>query len=240
MDRIQPTLRPDHWPVGTMSWRSLLFLHWPVRIEDLRPLVPSRLSIDTYEGVAYVGVVPFLMRDVRASGVPDALGLDLLETNCRTYVHLDGRDPGVWFFSLDAASLLAVLGARASFGLPYYYARMQMERSGDLVEYEMKRLTLRAPRFSTCYRIGAALGPSEPGSLQFWLLERYILYARRAGAVLLSGQVHHGAYPVRAAETLAVHDELIVAAGLPQPQGPPALAHYSEGVDVEVFRPRLC
>jgi uncharacterized protein YqjF (DUF2071 family) len=239
MDRIRPTLRPDGWAVGLMKWRTLLFVHWPVPIEAIRPHVPARLSIDTFDGVAYVGVVPFLMLDVRVKGTPKRLGIDTLETNCRTYVHLDGRDPGVHFFSLDCESLLAVLGARTSVGLPYYYASMQMKKDGDEVDYRLKRRSPRAPSLSVRYRVGQPLGPSEPDSLQFWLLERYLLYVERAGGLLLCQQVHHAPYPARSAEVLEIRDELIAAAGMPQPQGLPPLAHWSEGVDVEVFRPRL-
>src|SRR5579884_1349067 len=113
MDRIAPSRRPPSSPVGTQKWRSLLFLHWEVAPDALRPHVSPELSIDTFDGRAYVGVVAFGMRSVRPLRLlpPVPTATDFEETNVRTYVHAGGRDPGVWFFSLDASSALAVLGA---------------------------------------------------------------------------------------------------------------------------------
>src|SRR5438094_831037 len=128
IDRLAPARRPDAIAVGTQRWRDLLFLHWPVPEAALRPVVPAALEIDLHEGTAYVGLVAFAMQDVRFRGMPDALALEFLETNVRTYVTRAGGDPGVFFFSLDAASRLAVHVARATFGLPYYPARMSLRR----------------------------------------------------------------------------------------------------------------
>jgi uncharacterized protein YqjF (DUF2071 family) len=241
IDRVAPARRPVGWPVvNYQEWRSLLFLHWPVPVEALRPLVPKRLTLDLYEGEAYVGVIPFLVQRLWPVGVPRALGFGFLETNCRTYVHLQGRQPGVYFFSLDAASPLAVAGARAAFGLPYFFAGMRMERHDGLVEYRLRRRSLlgRAPGLNVRYEIGEPLGSSEPGTLQHLLIERYLLHVERplAGG-LWTTQVHHRPYPVRAARVLELQDELVGAAGLPEPGGPP-IVHYSPGVDVEVFAPR--
>src|SRR5579875_1339985 len=128
IDRIAPTRKPRRWPVGRMNWRELLFIHWPIRPEELRPLVPSQLELDLFEGVAYVGLVPFTMTGVRPVGLPPVRGLSRFhETNVRTYVHREGRDPGVWFFSLDAANPVAVSLARRLYHLPYYLARMFLE-----------------------------------------------------------------------------------------------------------------
>ena len=126
IDRVAPSRRPDRRAVMYQKWRSLLFLHWPVPIAALRPLVPAALDLDLWEGVAYVGLIPFAIEQARPVGPPASLALGFLETNVRTYVHLRGRGPGVYFFSLDAASRLAVAGARLGFGLPYYHARMRM------------------------------------------------------------------------------------------------------------------
>jgi uncharacterized protein YqjF (DUF2071 family) len=233
IDRLAPTRRPPGPAAGTQKWRHLLFLHWPVPVEALRPLVPSRLSLDLHDGVAYVGLVPFAMEDVRPAWVPRPLALDFLETNVRTYVHFEGRDPGVWFLSLDAASRLAVHAARLGWHLPYHYARMDMRLGEAGITYECARATPARPRLRARYRPGDPLPASAPGSLQFFLLERYILYAERNGR-LFTGRVHHRPYPAYAAEVHEVTDDLVAAAGLPRPAGPP-LAHYSPGVDVEVF-----
>ena len=122
MDRLSPTYQPNRKVGGHQKWRQLLFMHWPVPIEELRPLVPERLSLDLWEGKAYLGVVPFIMRDVAPWWLPSFFAFNFLETNLRTYVHLDGEEPGVYFFSLDAASRLAVWAARMGWGLPYFYA----------------------------------------------------------------------------------------------------------------------
>ena len=232
VDRIAPTVRPAGKAVGYQRWRSLAFLHWEVPTAALRQVVPAELELDLYEGTAYVVVVPFAMRDIRPSWWPRRLAFHFLETNVRTYVVCQGQ-PGVYFFSLDANSRLAVLAARASFGLPYYHARMQMEQSGDVVDY-LSRRTSNGAVHHLRYQVGEPLGVSEPGSLEHFLLERYLLFVRRGGRVSV-GQVHHSPYPVQRARVLGVQDELIAAAGLPAVRTPPRWAHYSAGVDVEVF-----
>ena len=213
-------------------------MHWPVPVEALRPLVPARLKLDLYDGVAYLGLTPFAVKAARPLGAPKALGLGFLETNVRTYVHVDGRDPGVYFFSLDAASLLAVVGARLSLGLPYFLARMRARRRGGVVEYGARRRSGRRPRLAVRYEIGEPLGASRPGTLEHFLLERYLLHLERWGK-LWTVQVHHAPYPVRRARVLDLRDELIAADGLPEPVGLPPLVHYSPGVDVEIFPPRV-
>jgi uncharacterized protein YqjF (DUF2071 family) len=240
IDRLAPTLRPDRPVVMYQRWRDLLFLHWSVPPEALRPLVPSGLELDRFEGRAYVGLVPFTMKGVRPAGLPAFRPLsDFHETNVRTYVHHGGRNPGVWFFSLDAANPLAVLLARAWFHLPYHHARMRLvhpEHPG-IVSYTGERLW-PGPRPAS-YAIEAGPtnldppAPSAPGRLEHFLIERYLLYASRRGR-LYRGQVHHPPYPVQAAEVRALDETLLNAAGITRPQGPP-LAHFASGVDVEVF-----
>lgn len=235
LDRIAPTRRPDGPNAGTQRWRELAFMHWPVPAEAVRALLPPALSLDLWEGEAYVGIVPFLMRDIAPSWLPSALAFDFLECNLRTYVHLDGDAPGVWFFSLEASSWLAVQAARAGWGLPYHHARMHHGREGDVARFETVRRGSGA-RLAVRYRIGEPLGPSTPGSLEHFFLERYLLYSIRRGR-LERGQVHHAPYPARRAEVLEVDDELVEVAGMPRVTGLPALAHFSDGVDVEVFAP---
>ena len=238
IDRISPTRRPPRRPIGYQLWRALLFMHWPVAVEALRPLVPARLSLDLHEGIAYVGLTPFVVKRARWLPMPAALGLDFLETNVRTYVHLDGHDPGVYFFSLDAGSLMAVAGARVGFGLPYFHARMKTRQREQVVDYWAQRLSGWRPRLDVSYEPGQPLGTSAPGTLEHFLLERYLLHVERAGA-LWTVQVHHAPYPAQRARVLHVHDELIGADGIPQPDGPPPLVHYATGVNVEIFAPRI-
>jgi uncharacterized protein len=233
IDRIAPTLRPAQPIVGYQHWRDLLFLHWPVPVGMLRPLIPAPLSIDTYEGTAYIGLVPFWMFGVRPGWAPERSAFRFLETNVRTYTHLNGRDPSVYFFSLEAASAIAVSVARAQFGLPYFWARMGIRRDGPRIEYRSRRLFGGQVRTWALFEPGAQLGPSVPGSLEHFLIERYYLHVERSGR-LWRGQVHHTAYPLQRATLLGLHDELLGAAGLPQPVGPPPLVHFVKGVDVNI------
>jgi uncharacterized protein YqjF (DUF2071 family) len=232
IDRIAPTRRPNRREAGYQKWRSLLFLHWAVPIDVLRPLVPAQLELDLHDGVAYVGVVPFEMKDIRPRWSPRALAFNFLETNVRTYVLSNDR-PGVYFFSLDASSRIAVLAARTGWGLPYYHARMEMTRMGEEINYSTRRPS-SGVQHQVRYRIGENLGSSLPGTLEHFLLERYLLFVERRGQIL-SGQVHHTPYPAHQAHVLVVEDGLIAAAGLPGVKHPPDFAHYSPGVDVEVF-----
>src|SRR5690349_10834684 len=117
--RPRPTQRPAGPPAGYQHWRRLFFAHWRVDPARLRPLVPASLSIDDYDGQAYVSLTPFMVQAARPFGAPPALGLSFPETNVRTYVRLERGEPGIYFLSLDAASLVAVGGARVSLGLPY-------------------------------------------------------------------------------------------------------------------------
>jgi hypothetical protein len=157
---------------------------------------------------------------------------NFLETNVRTYVLCNDR-PGVYFFSLEASSRIAVWAARVFWGLPYHYARMKMTHTANEISYHSRRASNGAAH-QVRYKLGETVGPSEPGTLEHFLLERYLLFVKR-GSQILCGQVHHTPYPVQKVQVLEVQDELIAAAGVPQPSGPPVFAHYSSGVDVEVF-----
>jgi uncharacterized protein YqjF (DUF2071 family) len=232
IDRLAPTLRPAGKPAGYQRWRSLLFLHWPIAADALRPLVPAGLELDLYDGQAYVGLVPFAMEGVRPIWYPETLALRFLETNVRTYVTCRGR-PGVFFFSLDANSPLAVQTARLGWGLPYYVASMTTAETNGGVHYSVRRRSTGA-RLDVRYRLGKLLGPSAPGTLEHFFLERYLLFVLRRGR-LLAGQVHHPPYPAQEVMIDEVRDELIAASGLPAVSDPPEFAHFARGVDVEVF-----
>jgi hypothetical protein len=217
---------------GWQKWRSLLFLHWPVPVEVLRPLVPAALELDLHDGVAYVGVVPFAMHGVRPRWWPASWAFRFLETNVRTYVYR-GDQPGVYFFSLDAASWLAVWAARRFWGLPYYHAEMSLQRQDDTICYRLARHGSQA-HHQVSYRVGSPLGPSQPGTLEFFLLERYLLFVQRRGTIY-AGQVYHTPYPAHGAEVLEIQDGLLRAADIDGADERPTYAHYSPGVDVEIF-----
>jgi uncharacterized protein YqjF (DUF2071 family) len=229
--------RPDRKPSGTQNWRDLLFVHWEVSRDALRALVPKSLELDLWEGRAFVGVVPFVMQAVRPAFLPRVMALDFLETNVRTYVRYRDR-PGVYFFSLEASSFVAVKAARWGWGLPYFHASMSIQHDGDYIEYESERRDRGGARHRARYRPGQLLGASAPGTLEYFLLERYLLFSTKRGRVY-EGQVHHVPYPAQLVEIVSIEDDLVAAAGLPQPSEPHAIAHYAAGVDVEVFGPWL-
>ena len=135
----RPARRPFGPPAGYQHWRRLFFAHWRVNSAALRPLVPDPLSIDDYDGSAYISLTPFVIEAARPFGAPPAVGLRFPETNVRTYVRLHGDEPGVYFLSMGAASLLAVTGARAGLGLPYFWATGRERLLRDQVDYTLRR-----------------------------------------------------------------------------------------------------
>jgi hypothetical protein len=238
IDRVSPTRRPPGRPVQYQRWQTLLFLHWRVPVSMLRPLIPSALEIDTFEGNAFVGLVPFSMVGVRPVWSPSVPGIsNFHETNVRTYVHFEGRDPGVWFFSLDAASRLAVWIARTFWELPYHFSRMSLEVDVSReVRYRTERLYPGPVPASGSfrYRPTGASAEARAGSLEHFLAERYILYTQKTPAELLLGRVHHVPYPLQSAELYEWDETLLSAAGIQRPEEKP-LVHFASGVDVEVF-----
>lgn len=233
IDRIAPTRRPAGKNDGTQKWRDLLFCHWAVPIESLRSVVPSQLEIDTFDGVAYVATVPFKMREIRPAWLPRRLAFDFFETNVRTYVVHNGR-PGVYFMSLDASSRLAVWAARTGWSLPYFFADMSFDESGSHCIYESRRPANSSASHRVSYSVGETLGISKPGTLEHFLFERYLLFAERRERIFV-GTVHHEPYGVSRANIKEFDDGLLEAAGILGLNRAPDLAHFSKGVDVEVF-----
>ncbi len=237
VDRISPTRRPDQTPSGSQKWRELLFLHWSFPVDEMRRVVPAPLEIDTWNDRAWIGVVPFLMKDIRTSWMPNGTGLDFHETNVRTYLIHDGV-PGVFFFSLGARSWLAVRAARLAWSLPYFHAEMSSKRDGDRFSYGSTRRNEPDAHLDVAWEVGEALGASPPGTFEHFLLERYVLYSFSRRNQLLRGHVHHGPYPAERASVTRIDQGLVTAAGLPlAPSTTPEVVHYAEGVDVEVFGP---
>ncbi|MEW5851418.1 MAG: DUF2071 domain-containing protein [Myxococcota bacterium] len=233
VDRMAPRRRPTGPVVGRQEWLDLLYVHWRVEAELLRPLVPSWLTLDLHDGETWVTLIPFRIRSARPALVPRVAGLDLLETNLRTYVHVAGR-PGIYFFSLEASSTLAVMGARVLTGLPYFLARMRMSRRDDgTVDYHLRRLP-HGPRFTCAYRAGAHVGPATPGTREFFLLERYLLFVER-GPLRLCGPIHHAPLETHRAELLTLEDELSSWAGLTGPELSSVVVHYVPRVGVDFF-----
>jgi len=238
IDRLSLRVRPSGWPLMQQWWGKLLFIHWRVPIEALRPLVPSRLEIDTFDGSAWIGLVPFTMWGVRpifAPAPPRPVGA-FHELNVRTYVHAGGV-PGVWFFSLDAANRLAVWGARRFYHLPYFNARMTLRQDGETITYSSRRTHAEAPpaEFAATWIIGDALDEAPHSSPDFFLTERYCLYsAARRGERLYRSRIFHQPWPLRRASLTSLRSTMLEAVGLPTPNGEPLL-HYAEAIKADIW-----
>lgn len=236
--------RPEGPVVMSPKWHNLLFLHWEFEPAAVQKLLPDGLELDTFEGRAYVGLVPFQMDEVRPHFVPDMgkrghFYSRFPELNVRTYVVRDGI-PGVWFFSLDAASSLAVVTARLWFRLPYFKARMRVRETARGFDYWSKRLW-PAPLDATCrvrYTPSGPLKQGEPGSLEEFLVERYVLYSRR-GEQWFSGRVFHEPYLLQSAHVQSLRETCLRASGFERPAQAPHVL-FSPGVAVEVWGLEQC
>ncbi len=215
------------------TWSDLLFAHWPVPAAQLRPLVPGLLPLDTFEGSAWVSVTPFRLSGLRLRFLPPVpLLSSFAELNVRTYVKLEHK-PGVFFFSLDAASLAAVLGARGSYFLPYFYARMHAELRGGQVQYRSHRIGGPDARFEASYGPIADARNPQPGTLEHFLTERYCLYTV-IGSRVYRGEIHHLPWPLQEARADIQLNTMAAAAGIELPEAPPLL-HFAQRLRVFVW-----
>ncbi len=244
--RTSAAVNDARWSV-CMQWHDLLFAHWPVPAAALRPLVPESLDIETFDGDAWIGIVPFRMAGVRLRRWPPVPGtVRFPELNVRTYVvpgagsAAGEHRPGVWFFSLDAASNLVVRVARAWYGLPYHRARMRAEpvlAGREHIRYTSARAG--SPRGQA--ELDVTYGPAGPtyrshaGTLEHFLTERYCIYALRAGR-LHAADVHHVPWPLQPAEAAFRTNTMTVPLGVQLPDTPPLL-HYAARLDVLAWRP---
>lgn len=223
----------------SMSWHDLLFMHWPVPAESLRPHIPSALQLDTFDGSAWLGVVPFRMSGVRPRYLPGVPPLsNFPELNLRTYVSAEGK-PGVWFFSLDAHNPVAVRVARATFNLPYYDAKMFCHPSEGEVSYASVRTHKNAPnaRFIGRYRPTGGTYESQPDTLENFLTERYCLYSANGRGVVRRGDIHHSMWPLQRAEAETAALEMTGQIRVDLPDTEPQL-HYARRLDVLAWRPQ--
>jgi uncharacterized protein YqjF (DUF2071 family) len=221
------------WPlprrrwIMRQTWNDLLFSHWPLHPDQLRPKLPPGLTLDLFDGRAWLGIVPFEMADVAPRAMPALPWLSRFpELNVRTYVTVDDT-PGVYFFSLDAASRLAVLGARALLNLPYYLASMQIERRAH-VRYRSRRAGAAGGlgEFTATYQpAGATFQPSR-GSLEYFLTERYCLYGASRHGALYRLEIHHPPWDLQPAEAEIARNTMADAAGMTLPRGAPLL-HFA-------------
>lgn len=238
-----------------MDWHDLLFMHWRVKPEQLRPFVPPTLELEIYDGSAWLGIVPFVMRGTRARLTPPVPGLSRFpELNVRTYVRpVAGpeRDkPGVWFFSLDATRRIAVEAARLhpplGFTLPYFKATMSAARDGDWIDYEHqrtdsnRRIVYGEARstpagYRARYRPTGPVRLAEPESLESFLTDRYRLYSWNGA--LFYGDIHHPPWPLQPAEADVTTNTMAGYLGIDQLEGRPLL-HFSRSVKVAAWWPR--
>jgi uncharacterized protein len=215
------------------TWRQLTFLHWRYPAPVVQALLPAGLTVEPYDGTAWVGLLPFLMDDVRPPGVPGLPWLSRFpETNVRTYVQgPDGRT-GIWFFSLDAARLPAVAAGRVGYGLPYIWSDMAVRADGPAWVYRCTRRINRKARCDATVEVGRALTPPEQAPLDRFLTARHRLYSVLAGR-LIAANAEHGQWPLRRARVTGLDANLLENAGLPAPPGEP-LVHASPGVRVRI------
>ena len=222
-----------------MRWHDLLFMHWPVPYESLRALIPSRLRLDTFEKEAWLGIVPFYMTGVRPRFVPPIPGISAFaELNVRTYVTADDK-PGVWFFSLDAASKLAVRAARWGFHLPYFDAKMDVRR-GDEMRYRSTRTHRNAPPAKLVMRyrpIGEAYH-SKPGTLDHFLTHRLCLYSADKNGNVYRGDVDHAPWPLQPAEAEVEVNDMTREIDVKLPDCKPLL-HFAKYLEVSAWRVRV-
>ncbi len=213
-------------------WQDVLFAHWPMTIESVRASVPATLELDTFSDRAWVSAVAFRIDPFRPRGLP--LELSFPELNLRTYVRRDGQ-PGIYFFSLDAASRTAVLGGRILFRLHYYESAMALVADSHF-DFTSRRLVAPRANFHARYRSTGDLLSVHRASLEEWLVERYCLYAARAGGATFRVEVHHLPWLLQSAEAELNADELFFAAQLPAPDSPPLL-HFSARQDALTWAP---
>lgn len=233
---------PDKPWVMTMSWVDLLFAHWPADPALIQSHLPDGLEVDTYAGKAWVSVVPFEMQNTMARGLTWWPRLfRFAELNVRTYVTAGGDKPGVWFYSLDAASKLAVRGARTMFYLPYFDADMTIARRDGGIEYASRRTHKGcAPaRFEASYRPTGPVEYADEGSLDHWLSARYCLYSADPDGRVYRADVTHPRWPLRPAEAEITENGLGEPFGLDL-AGPPPRVNFVDQIDVVAwYRQRL-
>jgi uncharacterized protein len=234
------------WPlprgpwIMAQVWHDLLFAHWPLAPEILKPLIPPSLEVDTFKGHAWLGIVPFRMSGVRLRATPSIPGLSAFpELNIRTYVHSGGK-PGVWFFSLDATNSIAIAGARIFFHLSYFRAKMKLAKENGWIFYHSHRIHRGAPAASlkTRYQPTGAPFVAAPGTLAYWLTERYCLYSGDSSRRVYRAEIHHAPWPLQPAQAEFPVNTMTAQLGLPPPYTPPLL-HFARIQDVRVWAPSV-
>ncbi len=237
--RLAVRQRPTGSAVMYQSWNDLLFLHWRIEPDLIQRTLPEGLFVDCYQGNAFIGVVPFFMRNIRFRGTPSLPWIShFLELNLRTYLFDEAGRPGVWFMSLDCNQPLAVWAARTLFHLPYQHASMRATYEDNrTIDYRSRRSLPRKvqneSRFQYSYKTDILY--AQPGTLDFFLAERYLLFSVNSKGQVFKGQVHHTPYPLCEVDVACHETDLFELNGLPAVHRPFDHAIGSRGVNVEVF-----
>lgn len=234
--RLNLREKPNQPPVMKQQWAGLGFFHWQVDPEIITARLPAGLHTDTFDGKAWLGIVPFFMRRVRPIALPPVPWLSwFLELNLRTYVHDDHGNPGVWFFSLDCNQPVAVEIARRLFHLPYQHAKMSATTTAKQITYHSRRKN--DPRTATYqYPTATQTAPAEPGTLEWFLVERYLLYSTNPRGEIFQGRVHHHPYQIQkfTEPTLASTTPLALN-HFPEPSHPPDSSLITAPVNVTIY-----
>lgn len=235
VDRLAPMDRPAGIAVGVQTWRDFLCLHWPIPAEALQKHIPARLTIDRFDGKAYVSIVAFRAVDSRPTFAPRMLGMSWSQVNVRTYVHFEGKEPGIYILAADTDSLMASLGMRVGQGVPTRTSRIEYRHEDGQLSYVCERPS--GAFFQTLCQLGGREGAAEPGTLDHFLLERYYLHVDRP-ASLWTVQIHHAPIDGERARVHELEDSLIAELGLPEREGTP-IVHYAREVKTEMFVPGI-
>jgi uncharacterized protein YqjF (DUF2071 family) len=236
--RHRPWPVPDAPWILKQAWNDLLFAHWPVARDRLRERVPAFLELDLFDNEAWVSVAPFRLSTLSPRGIPALPVISSFdEINVRTYVVHDGM-PGIYFFSLDANSAIAVGGASTLFHLPYYLADIRVEDDRGRVSFRSSRRRGRQAEFTACYSPAGALFEAQPGTIEYFLAERYCLYTQDSAANAYRVEVHHGPWQLQSAEAEISVNTMVDAAGLQLPSMAPLL-HYARRMDVITWAPHV-
>lgn len=221
------------------SWRRLLFMHWPIPFDQLRPLVPAELELEQFDGSAWIGMTPFLVTGLRPRGLPRIPSIRSLsefpELNLRTYVRAGGRS-GIYFFSLDAASTMAVLGARAAYRLPYHTADMSMEERDGWIEFRSARQRASA-ELDIRYRGSGEIFQAAEGTFEQFVIERYALFTITGGGDMWRAEIHHAPWLLQSAEAVIERNTVPQAHGIQLPDREPVL-HFAARQDTLIWLPK--
>jgi uncharacterized protein YqjF (DUF2071 family) len=225
--------RPGSTPIMHHNWGKLLFMHWRVAVNDLRPHIPHALEIETFDGTAWLGIIPFTMWGIRPPALPAIPYFSSAhELNVRTYVRHQGAS-GVWFFSLDINHSLGTLAGRWGFSLPYYRSSITFHQSKDQLSFHLMRSGEPRAEFDAHWIIEPPVRVTQPGTIDAFLLERYYLFSWD-GRRLWRGPIAHMRWAFQPAKIVSYRSTMLRPLGLSAPEGDPLL-HYAESKKVQIY-----